>query len=243
MKVLAVIPARYASTRFPGKPLVDIKGKTMIQRVYEQVTQANWVTKVVVATDDERIFQHVKSFGGEVKMTAENHQSGTDRCAEVSLQFTDYEIVVNVQGDEPFLAPADIDQVIQPFLEQENLNITTLGTPIKDPANLFDVNVVKVVKAANQQALYFSRQAIPYLRNVPKENWLQQRSFYKHLGIYGFRRETLLALTQLPVSALEKAESLEQLRWLENGHAIHVGITENDSTGIDTPEDLENLLS
>lgn len=243
MKVLAVIPARFASTRFPGKPLVDIRGKSMIQRVYEQVTKAKLVSKVIVATDDKRIFDHVESFGGEVLMTAENHQSGTDRCAEISAQLTDYEIIINVQGDEPFLSPEDVDKVVQPFLDKKNVQITTLATPIKNTATLFDINVVKVVRAEHNNALYFSRQAIPFLRNVDTEDWLQHRTFYKHLGIYGFDKNTLLRLTQIRVSSLEKAESLEQLRWLESGYSIYVDITENDSIGIDTPEDLEGINS
>lgn len=242
MSSLAIIPARYASTRFPGKPLVDIGGKTMIQRVYQQVEKATLVSRVLVATDDERIYQHVEAFGGNVAMTAETHQSGTDRCAEVSKILTDFDIVINVQGDEPFLSPEDIDRVVQPLLDNQEMDISTLATPIKTTQTLFDPNAVKVVVNSHNKALYFSRQAIPFMRKIPQSEWLKHHEYYKHLGIYGFRRQTLEKVSQLPVSSLERSESLEQLRWLEAGYAIFVGVTPNDSIGIDTQEDLDRLM-
>lgn len=242
MSVLAIIPARYASTRFPGKPLVDIAGKSMIRRVYDQVCNANLVTKVIVATDDNSIFDHVKSFGGEVIMTSSTHLSGTDRCAEVANALPEYEIVINVQGDEPFLSPEDVNRVVQPLLDHDELTISTLATPVNTTQTLFDPNAVKVVLNEHNRALYFSRQAIPFMRKIPQSDWLKHHRYLKHLGIYGFDRETLLNLSQLPASRLEQSESLEQLRWLESGYAIFVGITPNDSIGIDTPEDLQRLL-
>lgn len=242
MKVLAVIPARFASTRFPGKPLVDIAGMSMIQRVYEQVKKSSLVTKAIVATDNEEIFDHVNSFEGEVIMTSATHVSGTDRCAEVAGKYPDFDIVINVQGDEPFLSPEDVDMVVEPFLENNELAVSTLATPIKTTQTLFDPNSVKVVRSQNNMGLYFSRQAIPFLRNFPQSDWLKHQTFYKHLGIYGFRRTTLLELSKLYPSDLEKSESLEQLRWLEADYSIFVGITQNDSIGIDTPEDLKRLL-
>jgi 3-deoxy-manno-octulosonate cytidylyltransferase (CMP-KDO synthetase) len=242
MSVLAIIPARYASTRFPGKPLVDIAGKSMIQRVYDQVSKAKLVSKVIVATDDDRIFDHVKSFGGNVIMTAETHVSGTDRCAEVSKSLREYEIVINVQGDEPFLSPEDVDRVVQPLLDDDDLTISTLATPVNTTQTLFDPNAVKVVLNEQNRALYFSRQAIPFMRKIPQSDWLKHHRYLKHLGIYGFQSGTLQKLSQLPASGLERSESLEQLRWLESGYAIFVGVTPNDSIGIDTPEDLKRLV-
>ncbi|MEM6697081.1 MAG: 3-deoxy-manno-octulosonate cytidylyltransferase [Bacteroidota bacterium] len=240
MKVLAIVPARYQSTRFPGKPLVDIHGKSMIQRVYEQAKKASLVDEVIVATDDERIFQHVKNLNYVVEMTRSDHQSGTDRCAEVAQKYSEYEIIVNVQGDEPFIAPEQIDAVIRPLLKQK-AQISTLAKAISDLATLENPNVVKVVQRADGNALYFSRSPIPFLRNLPKTEWLNRQLHYKHLGIYGFQREALLTVTQLPPSKLEQAESLEQLRWLDNGYSIAVALTEIESFGIDTPEDLEKV--
>lgn len=241
MKVLVIIPARYQSTRFPGKPLVDIDGKSMIQRVYEQAMKASLVDEVVVATDDERIFQHIKGLKYAVEMTRSDHQSGTDRCAEVAKKYEGYEIIVNVQGDEPFIAPEQIDAVIQPLLAQK-AQISTLAKAISDLETLENPNVVKVIRRADGNALYFSRSPVPFFRNLPKAEWLNQQLHYKHLGIYGFQRETLLAITQLPPSQLEQAESLEQLRWLENGYSIAVEMTEIESFAIDTPEDLEKVI-
>ena len=241
-KTLGIIPARYASTRFPGKPLVDISGKSMIRRVYEQVVAASLIDEVVVATDDSRIYDHVEAFGGKVQMTADTHRSGTDRCAEVANQMDQFDIVVNIQGDEPFINPGQIDQVIQPLLEQPHLGIATLAKQIHDQDALFDSNIVKVVFTQQQQALYFSRSTIPYLRDIPKEDWLEQAKFYKHIGIYGFRRQILLEVAKLVPGILEQYESLEQLRWLEAGHPIHVGVTQWETFGIDRPEDLKRKL-
>lgn len=242
MKTLAVIPARYASTRFPGKPLVMIDAKTMIQRVYEQVKSAGLVNRVIVATDDHRIFDCVSDFGGEVMMTSPDHQSGTDRCAEVARQVTGFEMVVNVQGDEPFIQPEQINDLIFAFQQKEAADCG-IGTMIKiltTETELFNPNVVKAVKGANNRALYFSRQAIPYLRGREQKDWLKNQDFYKHIGMYIFRSETLQKITKLPIGELEKAESLEQLRWLENGFSIYTTITKFETFGIDSPEDLVN---
>jgi 3-deoxy-manno-octulosonate cytidylyltransferase (CMP-KDO synthetase) len=242
MKTLAVIPSRYASTRFPGKPLIDIDGKSMIQSVYEQVSLADRVSKIVVATDDDRIFDHVESFGGEVMMTNLNHPSGTDRCAEVARQFTDFELVINVQGDEPFIKPAQINDLIIAFQQKEasDCGIGTMIKTIEKEADLFNPNVVKVVRSNNNRALYFSRQAIPYLRGYGQKEWLNKHLFFKHIGIYIFRSKVLQEITKLPVGKIEKAESLEQLRWLENGFSIYTTETKFETFGIDTPDDLLN---
>lgn len=239
--VLVVIPARYESTRFPGKPLAIIHGKSMIQRVYEQAKKASLVNEVIVATDDQRIYDHVLSFEGKVEMTDKNHKSGTDRCAEVSKRNPQASIVINVQGDEPMIDPADINKVIHPLLAPGGSDISTLGTPILHLGDITDSNVVKVVFSASKNALYFSRSPIPHLRNTPPKDWSKFPVFHKHLGIYGFRQKTLHAITKLPVSPLEELESLEQLRWLEAGYKIHIDSTPNDSIGVDTPEDLAKL--
>lgn len=240
--IAAIIPARYASTRFPGKPLVEIQGKTMIQRVYEQASKVVAFNKVIVATDDQRIFDHVLSFGGEVEMTASYHASGTDRCAEVAAKLQDIDIVINIQGDEPFIQPVQIEAVINPFLKNKNIAISTLAKKLEDIEAVFYPNVVKVVFNQKQEALYFSRNPIPFVRGVPRENWLEKANFYKHIGLYGFKKETLLKLAQLPKGKLEQVESLEQLRWLEAGYSIYVGLTDLEAIGIDTPEDLERWL-
>ncbi|HCQ30367.1 MAG TPA: 3-deoxy-manno-octulosonate cytidylyltransferase [Flavobacteriales bacterium] len=240
-QILAIIPARYASTRFPGKPLVKIGSKTMIQRVYEQVQQASGITKVIVATDDSRIAKEVQNFGGNVAFTAEHHQSGTDRCAEVlQKQPEQFDAVINVQGDEPFINPQSITDLCRLF-ENENVQIGTLIKKITSESELFDPNKPKVIIDKEGKALYFSRHTIPFLRNVAEKDWLAKHTFYQHIGIYGFTPETLLSITKLPVSSLEKAEALEQLRWLENGFSIHTKITPFESIGIDTPEDLEKI--
>lgn len=241
MKSLAIIPARFASTRFPGKPLVDIEGKPMIQHVYERTQQAALVDQVIVATDDERIHRAVEQFGGKVEMTATTHQSGTDRCAEVAQKYTDFDLIINVQGDEPFIRPEQIDQVLQPLIQHESFRISTLAKRVEVREQLLNPNVVKVVFNHQHAALYFSRNAVPYLRDVPVGNWLQQADFYKHLGIYAFRRAVLLEVANLAPSRLEQLEKLEQLRWLENGYAIYVEETQWESIGIDTPTDLARL--
>lgn len=243
MKTLGIIPARYASTRFPAKALAMIGDKPMIQRVYEQVQKAKSIAEVIVATDDQRIFDAVQSFGGQVEMTAEHHQSGTDRCAEVANRHPEFDLVVNIQGDEPFINPKQIDQVVAPFGKSDQLQIATLAIAIQDEVALFNQNIVKVVFGADHHALYFSRCAIPFMRGVPQSEWLAKGAFYKHIGLYGFRRNTLLELTRLSPGTLERFESLEQLRWLENGYRIAVSLTEEETIGIDTPEDLEKALS
>jgi len=241
MQTLGIIPSRFASTRFPGKPLVIIEGQTMIQRVYAQACKAKSLAKVVVATDDERIFKHVQSFGGQVMMTQSNHQSGTDRCAEVALNFQDMEAIINIQGDEPFINPLQIDQVAQQLQQNIALNIATLAKRISDSTQLFSPNIVKVVFNQSNIAQYFSRSPIPYLRGVDQIDWITKGVFYKHIGLYGYRRQTLLDITQLPLSLLEKTESLEQLRWLDNGYKIGVGLTEIETIGIDSPADLDKV--
>ena len=239
MKVLGVIPARYASTRFPGKPLVDIQGKSMIQRVYEQAIKAKSLSKVIVATDDERIFDHVKSFKGEVMMTLKVHQSGTDRCAEVinQLSLGAFEAVVNIQGDEPFINPSQIDSVVE-VLKKEQFMIATLVKRVHTEGVILNPNIVKAVFSSEGKALYFSRSPIPYLRNTPIDEWLFKGEFYKHIGLYAYKSSILKEIALLSPSRLEQLESLEQLRWLENGYAIGIAETDLETIGIDTPEDL-----
>lgn len=239
MKFLAIIPARYASTRFPGKPLAMLGGKPMIQRVYEQV--AGVLDEAVVATDDERIFEAVERFGGRVVMTSTAHRSGTDRCREAYEKVGgDYDVVVNVQGDEPFIRREQLEALKRCF-ESPATQIATLVKPFTEADGLEALenpNSPKVVLDGGSQALLFSRSVIPYLRGVERNEWLAKHTFYKHIGIYAFRAETLMEVTALPPSRLELAESLEQLRWLENGYRIGVGITDFETIGIDTPEDL-----
>ena len=239
MNFLAIIPARYASTRFPGKPLARLGGKPVIQRVYEQV--AGVLDDAVVATDDERIRDAVRAFGGRVEMTSPDHRSGTDRCWEAYCkQGREYDVVVNVQGDEPFIRPSQLEAVKRCF-DDPATDIATLVKPFTEADGLDALenpNSPKVVLGSADQALYFSRSVIPYLRGVPREEWLARHTFYKHIGMYAFRRETLYKVTALPQSALERAESLEQLRWLENGFRIRAGISDVETIGIDTPEDL-----
>jgi 3-deoxy-manno-octulosonate cytidylyltransferase (CMP-KDO synthetase) len=240
--ILAVIPARYASTRFPGKPLIDLGGKTMIQRVFEQVRAAQSVDKVVVATDDERILNHVRQFGGDARMTRDDHPSGTDRCAEIAQQFPEARAVLNIQGDEPFVQPAQIDLLARTLLEDDATNIATLAKKINSDEELFNPNVVKLVfSQKNRTAIYFSRHPIPFVRGAELPDWLQRQAFFKHIGLYAFRRETLLQIAGLASTPLEHAESLEQLRWLENGCLIRVGLSDVESIGIDTPQDLERI--
>ena len=239
MRSIAIIPARYASTRFPAKPLAMLGGKPIVQRVYEQVAKA--VERVVVATDDERIYDAVTAFGGEVVMTSTAHRSGTDRCAEAFEKLgCNADIVINVQGDEPFIAPEQIKTLVECF-KNEDIDIATLVKPfsVEDGIDaLENPNSPKVVLNAKGEAIYFSRSVIPYLRGIDRAEWLKHHTFYKHIGIYAFRAKTLKAVTQLPPSSLEDAEKLEQLRWLENGCKIGVGVTDTETIGIDTPEDL-----
>lgn len=238
MKTLGIIPARYASTRFPGKPLADLNGKSLIQRVYERVAAAPALDEVMVATDDQRIYDHVLSFGGKVQMTSAEHQSGTDRCAEIARNFPDFEVVLNVQGDEPFLAYEQIERVANP-LRRGLAQIATLAMPITDPEDLFNPNVVKVVFNAQKLAMYFSRSTIPHLRGLPEADWLAQACHYRHIGLYGYLRSTLLEIAPLPLADLERFEALEQLRWLYHNKSIYVELTDQAIIGVDTPEDLE----
>lgn len=238
----AVIPARFESSRFPGKPLVMIGDRTMIQRVYEQVSQATLVDQVIVATDNDAIFQHVISFGGTVVMTAADHLSGTDRCAEVAGRITGTDWIINVQGDEPFIQPQQIDLLVD-TLKKSTTGIATFTKQITDIEVLINENIVKVAIGKSNDALYFSRQPIPYVRGAQMTEWLKRGIHYKHIGIYGFRAEVLATVAALPPGILELAESLEQLRWLENGFRIAVGITEMETIGIDTPEDLLKLTN
>ena len=239
MKFIAIIPARYASTRFPAKPLAMLGGKRVIERVYEQV--AGVLDDAVVATDDERIYDAVRAFGGKVEMTSTEHRSGTDRCWEAYCkQGGEFDVVINVQGDEPFIQPSQL-QALKECFNSPDIDIATLVKPFAESdgiAALENPNSPKVVVDNQKRALYFSRSVIPYLRGVEKQEWLRRQTFYKHIGIYGFRTEILKAVTSLPQSSLEIAESLEQLRWLENGYKIGVGISDVETIGIDTPEDL-----
>lgn len=246
MAVLGIIPARYASTRFPGKPLALINGKPMIQHVYERVSQISAVAEAIVATDDERIADTVRQFGGQVMMTSSEHRSGTDRCGEVlrnlgekALQF---DIVINIQGDEPFVDASQLETVIAAFSNPAT-QIATLKKRIDNLDSLLSPNVVKVIATPNDEAVYFSRQPLPYLRGVEQQRWLESHTFFKHIGIYAFRRQTLSELVQLQQTPLEKCESLEQLRWLENGYHISVLETTVENLSVDTPEDLKNLLA
>lgn len=241
MATLGIIPARYASTRFPGKPLIDIAGKSMIQRVYEQACSSSSLDQVVIATDDERIITEVKRFGGEYALTRSDHQSGTDRCAEVAEKFPGYEVIINIQGDEPYIDPVQIDLLSSCFADPE-VKLATLVKRIKDEEELFNQNIPKVVLNHRQQAIYFSRHTIPFLRNIEQDNWLKTHQFYKHIGIYGYTVETLLKITLLQPSSLELAESLEQLRWIENGYEIQTRVTDMESIAVDTPEDLEKIM-
>ena len=240
MNVLGIIPARYASSRFPGKPLVDIAGKSMIQRVYEQAKKCIHLTEVIVATDDVRICDHVLNFGGVAVMTSPDHQSGTDRCAEVALLHPQYNVVINIQGDEPYIDPEQITKLAVCFNNQDT-QLATLIKKITTEQELFNVNSPKVVINKLSEAVYFSRSPLPHIRGQEQANWLNYYTYFKHIGIYGYRADILQQITKLPVSSLEKAESLEQLRWIENGYRIKVAETELETHAVDTPEDLEKL--
>lgn len=241
MKTLAIIPARYASTRFPAKPLALLGGVSVIERVYRQVSKS--IADVVVATDDERIYSCVEQFGGVAVMTSTEHRSGTDRCYEayrkVAAERGEFDVVINVQGDEPFIMPEQIEALKGCFAK--DVDIATLVKPFEPQDGLEALenpNSPKVVVDGEMRAIYFSRSVIPYLRGVERSEWLTKHIFYKHIGMYGFRAETLRKVTELAPSSLEIAESLEQLRWLENGFRIGVGVTDIQTIGIDTPEDL-----
>jgi 3-deoxy-manno-octulosonate cytidylyltransferase (CMP-KDO synthetase) len=248
LRSLGIIPARYASSRFPGKPLVMIGGKSMIMRVYEQASKCESLNRVIVATDDDRIYNHVRDCGGEVMMTSGNHVSGTSRIGEVTDQLSasapenPFDVIVNIQGDEPFIDPSQIDLVVSLFRNQD-VQIGTLIRKISDNEDVSNPNVVKVVVDQSRKALYFSRSPIPFLRGVPRESWFSSHEFYRHIGLYAFRSEVLKAIVRLPASTCEIAESLEQLRWLHHGYSIHTAVTEIETIGIDAPEDLLKLTN
>ena len=236
MKFMAIIPARYASTRYPGKPLAILGGKTVIQRVYEQVKSV--LDDVYVATDDDRIYNTVTDFGGKAVMTRADHKSGTDRIEEAAEKIgLDADVIINVQGDEPFIQPSQIKTLMQLFDAPET-QIGTLGNPFESIDAVENPNSPKIVTDNRGFALYFSRSTIPFIRGKERDSWFGEYPFLKHLGIYAYRREVLAEVTKLPMSSLEKAESLEQLRWLQNGYRIRVGMTDIETVGIDTPEDL-----
>jgi len=238
MPILGIIPARYASQRLPAKPLADIGGKSMIRRVYEQSMLCPDLAKVVVATDDTRIYDHVHAFGGEAVMTLPTHPSGTDRCAEVAEKLGGaFDIILNIQGDEPFLNPIQLTELVQMFAYPDT-QIATLGKRIETLAELLDEKEAKIALDHSQRALYFSRSAVPYLKGIPQAEWLAHHAFYKHIGLYAFRADVLREIPTMPVSILEKAEGLEQLRWLGK-YVVRVGFTTFETFAIDTPADLE----
>lgn len=243
MKMIGIIPARYASSRFPGKALADINGKSMIQRVYEQALNAKCLSNVYVATDDSRIAEEVTSFGGNAVMTCVTHQSGTDRCNEVvERKGIDCDVVINIQGDEPYIHPEQIEEIASCFSNKDT-QIATLVKQITGNEELFDVNTPKVVVNTLGEATAFSREAIPALDIPDKSKWLEHETFYKHIGIYAYRTAVLKEITKLEQSPMELAERLEQLRWLENGYKIKAKITTYESISVDTPADLDKLIS
>ncbi len=243
MKIAGIIPARYGSTRFPGKPLALINGKTMIRRVYEQVMKASTIDLAIVATDDQRIMDEVESFGGHAAMTAIHHKSGTDRCAEVLENLDDkIDIVINIQGDEPFIDPKQID-LLAGLFQNPKVEIASLSSLISNENELDNPNVVKLVTGKDGRALYFSRLPIPYVRGEQTGSNLENHNYFKHIGIYAYRSEILRKIVKLDQGKLEKAESLEQLRWLENGFSIYLSHTNSESISIDTPEDLSKIIN
>jgi len=240
MKFIGIIPARFQSTRFPGKPLVILGDKPIIQWVYENAKKA--LDDVYVATDDERIYKAVEAFGGKAVYTSPNHQSGTDRCAEAAQKVAkqmEFDVVINIQGDEPFIRPEQVEGLKACFKSPET-EIATLIKPITNAVEITNINRPKVVINKNMEAMYFSRSSIPFVRDSKPEEWINRNEFYSHIGMYAYRYDILLELTKLPIGVLEKAESLEQLRWLENGYRIKTAKTSFENMGIDTPEDLEN---
>lgn len=236
MKIIGIIPARYDSTRFPGKPLADINGKPMIQHAWESACKSKLLDRVIIAADDKRIYDNVISFGGEAVMTSKKHKSGTDRIAEV-IKNIKCDLVVNIQGDEPFISYKNIDKAVRQLITDKKLNVSTLAVKIQDNSEIKDPNNVKVVIDKNGNALYFSRSPIPYDRNNKKVNYL------KHIGLYVYRKSFLMKFVKMKQAMLEKAESLEQLRILENGEKIRVVITKIDSISVDTPADLYKILN
>ena len=241
MRILGVIPSRYASTRFEGKPLIDLKGKSMIQRVYEQCKKSQSLTDVIIATDDDRIYDHAIDFGANVIMTSTDHRTGTERCAEVVRLLDDqYDYVINIQGDEPFIHPEQIDELTK-ILDGQN-QLATLIHPCSSSYYLFSPNTVKVVFNQQMKALYFSREPIPHIREEDKESWQDKKEHFVHIGIYAYQASLLEELIHLSQSKLEQNESLEQLRWLDHGFDIQLGLSSHSSYGIDTPEDVAPLL-
>jgi 3-deoxy-manno-octulosonate cytidylyltransferase (CMP-KDO synthetase) len=244
MKIIGIIPARYESSRFPGKPLADILGESMIQRVYNKCLLATSLQDVYVATDDQRIFDHIESFGGKVIMTKSTHTNGTERCKEVlsKIKSNDIDVVINIQGDEPFISPNQIDLLANIFFLYPETQIGTLIKKIEDYDTLFNPNTPKVVFTPNNDALYFSRNTIPYQRDHDQSTWLDNHDYFKHIGIYGYTSKTLNEIVDTDETSLESTEKLEQLRWLENGFRIKVAKTTHETIGIDTPEDLERVI-
>jgi 3-deoxy-manno-octulosonate cytidylyltransferase (CMP-KDO synthetase) len=242
MKVLGLIPSRYASSRFPGKPLIDLAGKSMIQRVYEGAKACQLLDKVIVATDDQRIFDHVEGFGGHALMTSILHESGTDRCGEVLNQFPEYDIIVNIQGDEPLIDPRQLEKLVSAFRD-EQVEIATLAIDVHDSNEIFNPNRIKVVVDAQSNAIYFSRHGIPFGANKPQESWLERYPYLRHIGLYAFKTTTLQQLVALAPCNLEKQESLEQLRWMYYGYKIRVVTTDIETPNIDTPEDVQVVLA
>ena len=242
--VVGIVPARYGSTRFLGKPLVKIGNKTMIERVYAQASLAQSLSWVAVATDDKRIFDAVVAFGGRAIMTKTTHENGTSRCAEaVALLGLAPQVVINIQGDEPFIEPEQIDALAGVFLQNQSVQIATLIKKITEPAELLSPNCVKAVVDNHGKALYFSRAALPHHRDVPNPaHWLNHQTHYKHIGLYGYKTEILQQIAALPPTDLEQTEALEQLRWLQHGYTIHTATTQHQSIAIDTPADLERIL-
>ncbi len=241
MKVLGIIPARYQSTRFPGKPLVDIAGKSMIQRVYEQARKSELLTDVIVATDDDRIWNHVREFGGKAIMTSVDHLNGTSRCGEVISKESGYDVVINIQGDEPLVKPEQIDAVLSLF-KRDEVEIGTVVKRLHDSADIENENRIKVVLDHAGNALYFSRSAIPFVQGKQISHWPETIPYFKHIGIYAWRTEALKKLLLLKPTELEKAESLEQLRWLYYGYKIATVETEIETPNIDTPHDLAAVI-
>ena len=242
MHILGIIPARYGSTRLPGKPLIKVRGKTIIQRVYERVKMAKLLNEVVVATDDVRIYNHVKKFGGKAEMTRIDHPSGTYRCAEVARRYAAYDVIVNVQGDEPLINPLQVDQLSE-FISSnvQTCPIATLIKKIDRQEDLEDPSVAKVVHGHDGRVLYFSRATIPFVRNHPQAQWLEHHTYYKHIGLYAYTRDTLMALSELERSKVEQAELLEQVNWLYHGFPVFARETDIESIGVDTPDDLDLL--
>ncbi len=240
--IAGIIPARYASSRFPGKPLADIGGKSMIQRVYEQVSGSKSLDTIVVATDDERIASHVEAFGGKAVMTGAHHPSGTDRCFDALQQLAPgYKYVINIQGDEPFIDPAQIDELAA-VLADGTTEIATQMIPVANNEELFDRGEVKIVLNTQMEALYFSRMVIPFIKGIDEKEWHLHHKYFRHVGMYAYRTDILERLTELSVSSLEQAESLEQLRWLENGYKIKCVPTTYDSHCVDSPADIEKVI-